>query len=147
MRASLDGVRSEMENAARKGLNVEDKVHALQFDVVQWTKAKNRVHYALPKVREFVHKATWAPGDPERKKLDEVIKTYVEPRVPFPELDHVSDQLDSLLKDRQVLSAQGSAVYQECRGICGEINRALGTLQRNAADNARRKRDAKKEKR
>src|SRR5687767_12402757 len=65
LRMSLDSVRSEMEAAFRKSLNVEEKVHALQADVAQWTKAKNRVHYALPKVREFIHRATWAQATPE----------------------------------------------------------------------------------
>jgi hypothetical protein len=51
-----------------------------------------------------------------------------------------------LQKDRQVLFAQGNAVMQECRGIIAEIQRAAGTLQRNAADNARRKREASRQK-
>jgi hypothetical protein len=147
LRISLEGQRAEMESAARKGLNVEEKVHGLQSDVAQWTKAKNRVHYALPKVREFTHRATWALGIPERKKLEELVKNFIEPQIPFPELDQVPEQMDNLLKERQVLSAQGNTVQQECRNICAEMQRSLSTLQRNAADNARRKRDAKKEKR
>jgi hypothetical protein len=147
LRMSVEGARAQLEGAARAGLNAEDKVHGLQTDVAQWTKAKNRVHFALPKAREFVHRATWALGVPERKKLEELIKTHVQPRVPSPELDHMPEQLDNLFKDRQVLVAQGNAVAQECRTISQEIQRALATLQRNAADNARRKRDAKREKR
>jgi phage FluMu gp28-like protein len=61
-------------------------------------------------------------------------------------LDKVPEQLDHLQKDRQVLAAQGHTVGQECRSILAEIQRTLGTLQRNAADNARRKREAKREK-
>lgn len=146
MRLSMEGLRIEMENAYKKSLNVEDKVHALQSDVAQWTKAKNRVHYALPKVREFVHKATWALGIPERKELEAIFKNYIEPQIPFPELDKVPEQLDFLQKDRQILAAQGNAVCQECRGICAEIQRAVSTLQKNAAAKAREKRDAKREK-
>lgn len=146
MRLSLESVRGEMENAFRKQLNVEEKVHALQSDVAQWNKAKSRVHYALPKVREFIHRATWAPGIPERKRMEVIVKEHIEPQIPFPELDKVSDQLDFLQKDRQVLSTSGHSLHQECRGIIAEIQRALSSLQRNAVTRARAQRDAKREK-
>lgn len=145
-RLGMEGLRIEMEAAFKKALTVEEKLHALQADVAQWTAAKNRIHYALPKAREFIHRATWAAAVPERKRLEEVVRNHVEPRVPLPEVDRVREQFEHLQKDRQVLFAQGNAVYQECRGILAEIQRALGTLQRNAADNARRKRDAKRQK-
>jgi hypothetical protein len=145
-RLSMDGLRTEMETAYKKSLGVEEKLHGLQADVAQWNKAKGRVHYALPKVKEFIHRATWAVAVPERKRLEEIYKNHIEPRIPLPEVDQVREQLEHLQKDRQVLFAQGNAVSQECRGIVGEIQRALSTLQRNAADNARRKRDAKRQK-
>jgi hypothetical protein len=146
LRLNMDSLRVEMEAAFKKSLTVEEKVHALQADVAQWTKAKSRIHYALPKVREYVHRATWAQGIPERKRLEEFIANYIEPRVPFPEMDQVRQELVHLQKDRQVLFAQGSSVHQECRGILGEIQRALSTLQRNAADRARQKRSTAREK-
>lgn len=146
LRQSLDGLRVEMEGEFRKALGVDEKVHALQADVAQWNKAKSRIHYALPRAREFIHRATWALGVPERKRLEELVRTYIEPRVPFPEMDAAREQLDHLQKDRQVLSAQGTTVYQECRATTSEIQRALSTLQRNAADRARKKRSASREK-
>jgi hypothetical protein len=146
LRLSMDGLRAEMETAYKKSLGVEEKLHALQADVAQWNKAKGRVHYALPKVKEFIHRATWALGIPERKRLEEIVRNHIEPRIPFPEVDQVREQLGHLQKDRQVLFAQGNSVSQECRGIIAEIQRALSTLQRNAADNARRKRSAGREK-
>jgi hypothetical protein len=124
LRLSMDGLRNEMEAAFKKSLNVDEKVHALQADVAQWNKGKNRVHYALPKVREFIHRATWALAVPERKRLDEVVKNHIEPRVPLPQMDEVREQLGHLQKDRQVLFAQGNSVNQECRGIVAEIQRA-----------------------
>jgi len=145
-RVGMDGLRAEMEAAFKSALTVEEKLHALQADVAQWNKAKNRIHYALPKVREFIHRATWALATPERKRLEEIYKNHIEPRNPLPEVDDVREQLNHLQKDRQVLFAQGNSVYQECRSIIAEIQRALSTLQRNAADNARRKRDAKRQK-
>jgi hypothetical protein len=145
-RVGMDGLRAEMEAAFKKSLTVEEKLHALQADVAQWNKAKSRIHYALPKVREFIHRATWALAVPERKRLEEIYRNHIEPRVPFPEVDQVREQLEHLQKDRQVLFAQGNAVYQECRGIIAEIQRALSTLQRNAADRARQKRSAAREK-
>jgi len=145
-RLGMDGIRSEMETAYRKTLGVEEKLNALQSDVAQWNKAKTRVHYALPKVKEFIHRATWSLAVPERKRLEEIVKNHIEPRVPLPELDRVREQLEHFQKDRQLLFAQGNAVYQECRGIIAEIQRALSTVQRNAADRARAKRSAKREK-
>lgn len=146
LRLGVDGLRAEMEAAFRQTLAVEDKVHAPQADVAQWTKAKGRVHYALPKAREFVHRATWAAGTPERKRLGEIVRTHVEPRVPPPDMGEVRAQMEHLQKDRQVLLAQGNAVSQECRGLLAEVRRALDALRRNAADVARRKRSAGREK-
>lgn len=145
-RLSVDGLRAEMESAFKKPLGVEEKTHALQSDVAQLSKAKNRVHHALPKAREFIHRATWAVAVPERKVLEEVFRDYVEPRSPLLDVDKVREDLEHLQKDRQVLFAQGNAVQQECRGILAEIARTLSTLQRNAADNARRKEEAKRQK-
>jgi hypothetical protein len=139
LRQRMEGLRSEMEAAARKTLTGDERVHALNADVAQWNKAKTRVHYALPKVKEFIHRATWALGTPERKKLEEILKTHIQPKIPFPEMDKVREQLENLLKDRQVLSAQGVTVSQECQSISAEIQGAFRTLQSNAAANARNK--------
>jgi hypothetical protein len=49
-------------------------------------------------------------------------------------------QLETLLKDRQVLSALGVSVYQEGKGVAAEVQGALRTLQGNAAANAAKKR-------
>jgi hypothetical protein len=146
LRLSMNGLQIEMDTAFKRPMSVEEKVNALQSDVSQWTKAKNRVHYALPKVREFVHRATWALAIPERKKLEEVVKNQIEPRIPFPQLNEVREQLGHLLKDRQVLLAQGNSVSQECRGMLAEIQRCASTLQRNAMDRARQKRSAGRDK-
>jgi hypothetical protein len=146
LRMSMDGLRIELEAAFRKQLNVDEKVHALQSDVLNWNKAKNRVHYALPKVREFIHRATWATAAAERKRLEEVVKNHIEPRVPFAEVDHTREQMEHLQKDRQVLFAQGNSVNQECRAILGEIQRAIMLLQRNALDRQRAKRSAGRDK-
>jgi hypothetical protein len=51
-------------------------------------------------------------------------------------MDRMVEQLESLLKDRQVLSANGVTVYQECKSFSTEIQSALRTLQSNAASNA-----------
>jgi hypothetical protein len=139
LRISMEGLRSEMEAASRRTLTTEEKVHALNADVAQWNKAKNRVHYALPKVREFIHRATWAKGTPERKKLAELLENHIRPRIPFPQMDKVGEQLDNLLKDWQVLSAQGVAVNQECKSISVDIQGAFRTLQSNAVARARKK--------
>jgi hypothetical protein len=140
MRMSMEALRGEMESSARRSLSADEKLHALNADVAQWNKAKSRVHYALPKVKEFIHRSIWATGSPERKKLGELFKTHVADRVPFPEMDRMAEQLEYLLKDRQTLSAQGVAVYQECKGVCAAVQGALRTLQSNAAARATQKR-------
>jgi hypothetical protein len=146
VRLGMDGLRMEMEAAFKKQLTADEKVHCLQSDMALWNKGKNRVHYSLPKVREFIHRATWALGVPERKRLEEVVKSHIEPRAPHPRLEEVRAQMEHLQKDRQVLLANGNSVNQECRGILAEIQRALIALQRNAADRARQKRRAGREK-
>ena len=98
-------------------------------------------------MREFIHRAIWAPGIPERKKMEAIYKEHIQPQIPFPELPQVPDLMDFLQKDRQVLTAQGQSLFQECRGIVAEVNRAVSTLSRNAATNAKNKRDAKRERR
>jgi len=74
LRISMEGLRAEMESLLKRMLTTEEKLNALAADVAQWNKAKSRVHYALPKAREFIHHATWAKGTPERKRLDELFK-------------------------------------------------------------------------
>jgi hypothetical protein len=142
LRISLEALRAEMEGASRKMLTVDEKVHALQADVAQWNKAKSRVLFALPKAREFIHRSIWAAGTPERKKVEELVQNHVRPRVPFPQMHQLVEQFESLLKDRQVLSAHGVAVYQECKSLSADLQATLRTLQGNAASNATRKRGA-----
>jgi hypothetical protein len=146
LRLSMEGLRIELEAAFKKPLVVEEKVHALQADVAQWTKAKNRIHFVLPKMREYIHRATWAAAVPERRRLEEIVAAHIVPRIPGPDLDQIRDQLGHLQKDRQVLFGQGNSVYQEGRVFLQDVQRALSTLQRNAADRARAKRSAGREK-
>jgi hypothetical protein len=140
LRLRMEGLRAEMEASSRRTMTPEEKLHALNADVAQWKKAKSRVHYGLPRVKEFIHRATWAMGTPERKKLEELFKHHIQPHIPFPQMDKVPEQLENLLKDRQILSAQGTTVYQECKSISAEIDVALRTLQSNAAASAQKKR-------
>ena len=141
LRISMEGLRTEMENSSRKTLNAEEKVHALNSDVAQWNKAKSRVLYALPKVKEFIHRSTWAAGAPERKRLEEFFRDHLSRRTPILEANKVADQLDNLLRDRQVLSAHGVMVYQECKGISVDIQGVFRMLQSNAAANATKKKN------
>jgi hypothetical protein len=142
LRNTMEALRAEMEAELKRKLTTEEKGHALSSDMAQWNKAKSRVHYALPKAREFIHRSTWAAGMPERKKLGELYKNHIQPRLPFPQMDQVVEQLESLLKDRQILSAHGVSVYQECKSISADIQGALRTLQSNAAARASKKRGA-----
>ena len=142
LRLRTEGLRAEMEAASKRTLTADEKVHALNADVAVWNKAKSRVHYALPKVREFIHRATWAKGVPERKKLEEIVKNHIQPHISFPQMEKVSDELEYLLKDRQVLSAQGVSVCQECQNIFAGIQSAFRSLQSNAVANAKKKRAA-----
>ena len=143
LRISMESLRSELEASRGRQLKSEEKFYALNADVAQWTKAKSRVHYALPKVREFIHRAVWALGAPERKKLDELFKTCIQPRVPFPEMGKVADQLEGLRKDRQVMSGNGLTLYQECKNISAEVQGTLRTLQANAKSRAIHKRGSR----
>jgi hypothetical protein len=142
LRISMEGLRAELEGSLKRMLTPDEKLHALAADVVQWNKAKSRLHYVLPKVREFTHRATWALGTPERKRLDELFKNAAEAPAALPRAEQVLDELDFLRKDRQVLSAQGMAVFQECKKIAADVQAALRRLQANAAARASKKRAA-----
>jgi hypothetical protein len=140
LRISVEGLRGELEGSTKQALTPDEKVHALNADVAQWTKAKSRIQYSLPKMREFIHRSTWAAGAPERKELEEVYASHIKPRVPCPRMDKLLEKLENLMKDRQALSAHGVSVYQECKSISGDVQAALRTLRGNAAANAMRKR-------
>jgi hypothetical protein len=139
LRQRMESLRMQMEAAANKALTGDEKVHAMNSDLAQLNKAKSRVHYALPKMKEFIHRAVWALATPERKKLEELFKTHLQSQTPFPETEKVPEQLEFLLKDRQILSSHGTAVLQECQGVASDVQGALRTLQSNAVANARRK--------
>jgi hypothetical protein len=139
LRISMESLRAEMEASSRKTLTTEEKQHALRADVAGWTKAKQRVHYAVPKAKEFIHRATWAMGAPERKQLEELYKNHIQPHIPFPQMTKVLEQLENMLKDRQVLSAHGATVYHECKSIAVDVQGILRTLQSNAAARAFKK--------
>jgi hypothetical protein len=146
LRLQLESLQGQMETSAKATLTTEQKLNALNADVTEWTRTKTRIHHALPKVREFVHRATWVVGSPERKKLGEYFKEDEQPAGPLPPLNRLFDELENLLKDRQVLSAQGVCVFQDCKNISADVQGALRTLLANAARNADRKRHAGKAK-
>jgi hypothetical protein len=139
LRITMEGLLLEMEASLTKTLTVEQKIHALRSDVAQWNKTKNGVRFALPKVKDFIHRSTWAIGAPERKRLEELYKGHIQPHIPFAKLPEMVKQLEDLQKQRQVLSAQGATVYQSCRSLASECSNALRTLQSNAAAKAHRK--------
>jgi hypothetical protein len=139
LRLRSEGLRAEMEASLKMTLTVDEKMYARNGDVTQWTKAKSRIHHTLPKAKEFIHRATWALGAPERKKLGELFKNQIRPSIPMAQVDEVRGQLEYLRKSRQVLSAQGVTVNQECQSVLAQVQGALRTLQSNAAANARKK--------
>ncbi len=142
LRISMDSLRTQMEASLKRMLTAEEKLNALAADVVQWNKAKSRVHYALPKAAEFIHRAIWAKGTPERKKLDEFFKNPIGPHLPLSQIDQVLEELEILRKDRQVFSVNGATVYQDCKGIVADVEGALRRLQSNAAARPARRRGA-----
>jgi hypothetical protein len=139
LRINMESLLVEMEASLTKTLTVEEKTHALRADVAQWNKVKNRVRFALPRMRDFIHRSIWALGAPERKRLKQLYKEHIQPQIPFANIPLVLKQLESLQKSRQVLSGQGLTVYQVSKNISAEVQRAFKTLQTNAATNARRK--------
>ena len=132
LRASTEGLLLQLEAALKRTLSIEEKSYALRSDIAQWDRAKNRVHYVLPRMRDFIHRAIWALGSPERKRLGELYKEHIQPQIPFPEMNEALKQLEDLQKDRQVLSGLGKAVYQESRAIAAEVHGSVSSLQNNA---------------
>jgi uncharacterized protein YoxC len=139
VRRNMEGVRAELEAALRRTLTADEKVNALAADVGQLNKAKSRAHFSLPKASEYIHRATWAAGTPERKRLGEIFKIQIETRPSLLPADQVSQELENLRKDLQVLSAQGVSVCQECKTVLADVQGALRRLQVNAAVRASKK--------
>jgi hypothetical protein len=131
LRMSMESLASEMEAAYRKPLTMEEKTYALRSDIAAWEQAKNRVHLAVPKMKDFIRRAIWALGAPERKRLEERYTEHIQPQIAFPNPDEVLKQLEDLRKDRQVLCSVGKTVYQESRTVCTGVQSALRTLQSN----------------
>jgi hypothetical protein len=142
LRINMEGVRTEMEASLKRMLTGEEKVNALSNDVVQWNKAKSSVHFALPKAKEFIHRAIWAKGTPDRKKLEEFFKNPIGAHLQPAQVDEVLEEIEFLRKDRQVLATHGATVYQECKSIVADVEATLRTLQRNAAARPAKKRGA-----
>ena len=140
LRISGEGLRTQMEASFKRTLTGDEKLYALSNDVIQWNKAKSRIHYALPKVKEFIHRAIWAKGTPERKRLDEFFKNPIGAHIPEAEIDQVLEELENLRKDLQALSQQGVTVCQECKNIVADVQSALKMLQLNAAARPAKKR-------
>lgn len=148
LEASIDTLRldmgaavAEIESGTRRTLPVEIKTYALNADVDRWNKAKSRAHYTLPKAKDFIHRATWVMGSPDRKRVGELLKDEeTRSAIPPAEMGKLQEELESLFKERQVLSAQGVVVYQDCKGLSAEMEAALRTLETNAAVNRNRKR-------
>jgi hypothetical protein len=138
----MEGTRAEMEASLRRPMTAEEKLNALTADVVQWNKAKSRIHYALPKAREFIHRAIWAKGTPERKRLDEFFKNPIGGHISLPQIDRVLEELENLRKDLQVFSAHGVTVCQECKSISADVQASLRRLQSNAAARPSRRKGA-----
>jgi hypothetical protein len=142
MRLDMESLRAEIEGWSRRPLTMEERVYALSSDLAQWEKVKNRVHYTVPKMREFVHRVTWMKGRPERKQIEDFFKTPTKSDLPIPEMDKLRDQLEYLLKDLQILSAQGVAAHQEGKRLSAELQSTLRNLQSNSAARARQKMSA-----
>jgi hypothetical protein len=142
LRISMEGLLAEMESSLARSLTTQEKLHALSTDLTEWNKAKSRVRYALPKPRDFIHRATWAKGAPERKRLDEIFKNETRADLAVPEMNKVEEELEIVRKDRQVLTGQGKAVYQECKGIIADVQASLRRLQSNSTARAAAKKKA-----
>jgi hypothetical protein len=142
LRINTEGLRREMEASFKRMLTGAEKLNALSNDVVQWNKAKSRIHYVLPKANEFIHRAIWSKGTPERKRLDEFFKNPIGVHIPLPEVDRVLEELEILRKDLQALSGKGATVHQECRSIIADVQSALRRLQINAAARPSKERGA-----
>jgi len=132
VRASIESLLLQMEGSLKRTLTIEEKSYALRADIAQWDRAKNRVHYVLPRMRDFIHRAVWSLGSPERKRLGELYKEHIQPQIPFAEMNDILKQLEDLQKDRQVLSGLGKGVYQESKAIAAEVQGAVSALQNNA---------------
>ncbi len=137
LRQRMESLKSEIESESARAMTTDEKLNSLNADVAQWNKAKSRSRYVLPRMKEYIHRATWVLGTPERKTLEETFKKDAACPSNLAELDR---ELQILLKDRQILAAQGTTCHHEGRSSCDEMKKSHQTMHRNAAANAVKKR-------
>ncbi len=139
IRKDIESLRVQLELAWKQNLTAEEKVHALAADLALWNKAKNRAHFTLPKATDFIRRATWAEGDPERKRLGEIFKNPIDNQSSLPPANEADQELEAVRKERQVMTQMGTAVAQECKSVLMEVQGCLRRLQVNAAIRASKK--------
>src|SRR3984893_1936233 len=130
LRTRLNGISGEMEVSLRKVLTTEEKPQASAADLAQWTKAKSRVHLILPKARDFIQRAAWTKDTPERQRLDEfLLKNADGVSTPAREMDQVLEELELLLENLKLLTAQGCSVSNECKSVWADVQVALRRMR------------------
>jgi hypothetical protein len=142
LRIRLKALWAEMEASLKMPLPAQEKLHASAADVSQWTKAKARVYSTLPRAKDFVRRATWATGTPERKRLGEFFKHADGFSIPCTERDEMLEELEVLRQNLQNLSTRGWAVSNECKLVSADIQQALSKLQSSSAARGAQKRGA-----
>jgi hypothetical protein len=129
LRARIERLCAELEASSRRTLTTEEKLHAVAADVSEWTKAKSRIQIGLPKAKDFILRARWAKGTPERRHLGDFFKTAPGVSVSV----QIEQALDVLRKTSQLLYAQGVAVSYECKSVSADVRGALTKLQNHSA--------------
>jgi len=129
LRTGIERLCAELEASSKRTLTTEEKLHALAADVSEWTRAKSRIQFGLPKAKDFIHRARWAKGTPERRQLADFFKSAPGVSTPAPQIDQA---LEVSRKNLQILYAQGAAVSYECKTISANVQGALRRLQSNS---------------
>jgi hypothetical protein len=142
LRIRLKVLWAEMEASLKMPLPAQEKLYASAADVSQWTKAKARVYSTLPGAKDFIRRATWATGTPERRRLGEFFKHADGFSIPCTERDEMLEELEVLRQNLQGLSTRGWAVSNECKSVSAGIQQALSNLQSSSAARGAQKRGA-----
>jgi hypothetical protein len=129
LRGAIERLCAELEASLKRALTTEEKLHALAADVSEWTQARGRIQFGLPRAKDFVHRAKWAKGTPERRLLANFFKSAPGVSTAGPQINQA---LEVLRKNLQILYAQGVAISYECKSVSANVQGALGRLQSNS---------------
>jgi hypothetical protein len=129
LRISSKDLLAKMAVLLQRTLPAEEKANYPAADLVQWIKAQTRVHFTLPKLKDFIRRATCATDTPQRTRFHEFFESADGFSTSAREMDHILEELEGMRKRLEVLSTRGWTVCSEGQSVSADLQGALKRLR------------------